>query len=107
MWIVRGSNSGSDAPLCHITDRAAKCFGKSDGMPISPADALLADGKGGFWVGGQTALVHWHAGVSQMYPIEGLKSNVGQPGYMSLARGADGSLWVGILRQGLDWDLEN
>ena len=100
LWITRGSNMVSDAPLCHITDRAAKCFGKSDGMPISPADTLLADGEGGFWIGGQTALVHWRAGVSQIYPIEGLKSNAGDVGINILARGADGSLWVGIAAAG-------
>lgn len=47
LWIARASNTVSDAPLCHITDRAAKCFGKSDGMPIAPADAVLGDGEGG------------------------------------------------------------
>ncbi|MGB8013382.1 MAG: two-component regulator propeller domain-containing protein [Terriglobales bacterium] len=100
LWITRASNRIQDAPLCHITDRAAKCFGKSDGMPISPADILLADGEGGFWVGGQTALVHWRAGVSQVYPIEGLKSNVGDIGINGLAREPDGSLWVGIAAAG-------
>jgi len=89
LWITRASNRVADAPLCHITDRAAKCFGKSDGLPISPADAVLADGEGGFWVGGQTALVHWRAGVSQIYPIEGLKSNAGDIGINRLARGPD------------------
>ena len=69
-------------------------------MPISPADAVLADGEGGFWVGGQTALVHWRAGVSQIYPIEGLKSNAGDIGINKLARGTDGSLWVGIAAAG-------
>jgi signal transduction histidine kinase/ligand-binding sensor domain-containing protein len=100
LWITRASNRVQDAPLCHITDRAAKCFGKSDGMPISPANSVLADGEGGFWVGGQTALVHWRAGVSQVYPIEGLKSNTGDVGINGLARGADGSLWVGIAAAG-------
>ncbi len=100
LWITRASNRVSDAPLCHITDRAAKCFGKSDGLPISPADAVLADGEGGFWVGGQTALVHWRAGVSQIYSIEGLKSNAGDIGINRLARGPDGSLWVGITAAG-------
>ena len=100
LWITRASNRVVDAPLCHITDRAAKCFGKSEGMPISPADAVLADGEGGFWVGGQTALVHWRAGVSQMYPIEGLKSNAGDIGINKLARGTNGSLWVGIAAAG-------
>ncbi len=100
LWITRYSNRISDAPLCHITDRAAKCFGKSEGMPISPANAVVADGEGGFWVGGQTALVHWRDGVSQIYPIEGLKSNAGDIGINSLARDADGSLWVGIAAAG-------
>ncbi len=100
LWMTRASNRVSDAPLCHITERAAKCFGKADGMPISPADTLLADGEGGFWVGGQTSLVHWRAGVSQMYPIEGLKSNTGDVGINSLARDAAGSLWVGIAAAG-------
>jgi signal transduction histidine kinase/ligand-binding sensor domain-containing protein len=100
LWVVRGGNAGSDAPLCHITDSAVKCFGKSEGVPISPADSLLADGKGGFWLGGQTALVHWQNGVSETYPVEALKSNVGQQGIVSLARGPEGALWVGILAEG-------
>ena len=100
LWIARASNTISDAPLCHITDRATKCFGNSDGMPISPADAVLGDREGGFWVGGQTALVHWRAGVSKVYPIEGLKSNAGDIGVNSLARGPDGSLWIGIAAAG-------
>ena len=100
IWVVRGNNSISDLPLCHITDRAVKCFGKADGIPIAPVNSLLADGKGGFWLGGQTALVHWHDGVSETYPIEALKSNVGQTGIAGLARGPDGSLWVGILAPG-------
>jgi signal transduction histidine kinase/ligand-binding sensor domain-containing protein len=100
LWIVRGGTAVSDAPLCRITDQAVKCFGNSDGVPISPADALLADGKGGFWIGGQTALVHWHDGASEMYPIEALKSNLGQQGILSLERDSDGTLWVGILAEG-------
>ena len=100
LWITRASNRVTDAPLCHITDGAVKCFGKSDGMPISPADSLLADGEGGFWVGGQTTLVHWRAGVSQVYPIDALKSNTGDIGVNSLLRGGDGSLWVGIAASG-------
>ena len=65
LWLVRGGNPVSDAPLCHATDQALKCFGKADGISISPADALLPDPNGGFWLGGQTALVRWHAGVSE------------------------------------------
>jgi signal transduction histidine kinase/ligand-binding sensor domain-containing protein len=100
IWVVRGNNSISDLPLCHITEHAVKCFGKADGIPISPVNSLLADGKGGFWLGGQTSLVHWHNGVSETYPIPALKSNVGQAGIAALARDPDGYLWVGILAPG-------
>ena len=100
LWVVRRRVAGSDPPLCRITDGAVKCFGKSDGIPISPLDSLLADGKGGFWLGGQTTLVHWHDGVSETYPIEALNSNAGQLGIVSLARGRDGALWVGMMAEG-------
>ncbi len=99
IWVVRGEN-GVAEPLCHVTERAAKCFGKSDGVPIAPIDAILPDGRDGFWLGGQAALAHWHAGVSEMYPIKGLSSNMGAPGILSLARDPDGSIWVGMLSEG-------
>ncbi len=99
LWVVRGDN-GISEPVCQVTERAVKCFGKPNGIPISPIDAILADGRGGFWLGGQVALVHWHDGVSETYPIDGLKSNTGSPGIMSLARGPDGSVWVGIVSKG-------
>ena len=100
IWVVRGSKSVSDEPLCHITERAVKCFGKADGIPISPLNSILADGKGGFWLGGQTTLIHWRTGVAETYPIDALKSNLGQSGVAGLTRGPDGSLWVGILAPG-------
>lgn len=99
IWVVRGEN-GISEPVCHVTEREVKCFGKSNGIPIAPIDAIVTDGNGGFWLGGQAALVHWHAGVSEMYTIKGLKSNTGAPGVMSLAQGPDGSVWVGILGAG-------
>jgi signal transduction histidine kinase/ligand-binding sensor domain-containing protein len=100
LWVVRGLNSISDSPLCHVTDSGVKCFGKSDGIPICPIDSLLADGKGGFWLGGQTALVHWHAGATETYRIAALESNLGQSGIVNLALAPDGSLWVGIAGEG-------
>lgn len=99
LWVVRGSN-GTTEPLCHVTDSAVKCFGKSDGVPSAPIDAIMPDGKGGFWLGGQAALVHWDGRVSETYPIQGLQADTGTPGIVSLARGPDGSLWVGIFGEG-------
>ena len=91
LWVALRA---SDAPLCHVTDRAVKCFGEADGIPIFDVNSLLADGKGGFWLGGPTALVHWHGGVSETYPIGAPKSGRGD--IMGLALATDGSLWVGI-----------
>ncbi len=89
LWVAV---SDSNAPLCHITD-SVKCFGKADGIPISDVESVLADGNGGFWLGGRKGdLVRWHAGISEKY-------NVGNEVF-SLARGPDGSLWVGISGEG-------
>jgi len=92
LWVVRGSPSSLDSPLCHVTHQALKCFGKDDGIPIAPINSLLADGKGGFWLGGSTALVHWHDGVSETYRTKGQ--------IVSLVSETDGSLWVGMLGEG-------
>src|SRR5271166_4072291 len=89
LWVLRGN---SDAPLCRVTD-SIKCFGKADGVPISEIQSVLGYGNGGFWLGGRAGgLVHWHAGTSEKY-------NVGNEVF-SLARGPDGSLWVGLSGEG-------
>jgi len=92
LWVVRGSLKSLDVPLCHVTDQALECFGKDDGVPIAPINSLLADGRGGFWLGGDTALVHWHAGSSETYGTGGQ--------VVSLVPDADGSIWVGMLGEG-------
>jgi len=82
LWVLRRN---PDAPLCSVSN-TLKCLGKADGIPISSFRALLSDGNGGFWLGGDNALVHWHAGVSEMHRSQGIQS---------LARGPDGTVWVG------------
>ena len=99
LWTLQ-AGFNLQAPLCHVTDHEVKCFGESDGIPLpTGGQALLADGKGGFWLGGQRAVVHWHAGVSEVYPIEALKTNSGD-GVNALALDSNGSLWIGLLAQG-------
>ncbi len=100
LWMLQ-AGFNLHAPLCHITDREVKCFGESDGIRLPPTggEALLADGKGGFWLGGQKVVVHWHAGVSEVYPIEALKINSGD-GVSALTLDSNGSLWIGLLPQG-------
>ena len=89
LWVLQRK---PDLPLCHVSN-ALKCFGKADGIVPSAAKTLLSDGKGGFWLGGNTQLVHWHDGVSDTYPTQ--NSKPGGSGIQALARGPDGILWVG------------
>jgi len=91
LWVGLRS---SDAPLCHVADGAAKCFGKADGVPISAINAVLGDGSGGLWLGGQGVLVHWQAGRSETYKL-------GKYDVWSLARVGERSVWLGILAEGL------
>ncbi len=96
VWVA--TRRGSDQPFCHVTQRSVRCFGKNDGIPIPQVQSVLADGHGGFWLGGETALVHWHGGVSELYPVKA--------GIMGLARAPDGTLWVGIQEEGPGRGLE-
>ena len=100
VWMTTANRPGSRGPLCHATDREVRCFGKADGLPLDEAYSILPDGTGGFWIGSDTALVHWKAGVSEVYELKALRSNSGQGGIQALARNSDGSLSVGIAAAG-------
>ena len=95
LWVTTTQVGGQKGQLCHAVDRGVKCFPAQDmSVPI------LSDGSGGFWIGGDTSLVHWKAGASKIYEPQALKSNSGQEGVSSLVRNPDGSLWVGIAAAG-------
>ncbi len=99
LWVLQAGYN-IDSPLCHVTRGGLKCFGESDGITISTGGyALLPDRKGGFWLGGQRAVAHWHNGVSETYAIEALKANT-DDGVGAMAFDSDGSLWVGLLVSG-------
>jgi signal transduction histidine kinase/ligand-binding sensor domain-containing protein len=89
LWVALRA---SDAPLCHVTGSAVKCFGKNDGIGISSIDALLPDGSGGFWLGGNNTLLHWDGRALEEYPTKGQ--------IWSLARAPNGIVWVGIQEGG-------
>jgi signal transduction histidine kinase/ligand-binding sensor domain-containing protein len=106
LWATTNYRAGSPGPLCHATDREVRCFGKADGLPIQIANPILSDGTGGFWIGSDTSLVHWKAGVSEIYEPQALRSKSGQEGIFGLVRNSDGSLWVGIGTAGRGLGLE-
>ena len=104
LWTARHSYPGPH--ICQVTDLSAHCFGEAEGIPFQHVNSLLLDGKEGLWIGTDTGLVHWKLGRSETYEYKALKSNVGQPGIVALARNSDGSLWVGINKPGPGLGLE-
>ena len=106
LWVVMAQYEGGGAPLCRVTDLEAHCFGGAEGMPFLRADSILPDGEGGFWIGTDTALVHWKASHSNVYDYKAMRSHPQRDGIVSLVPNSDGSLWVGIARSGPGLGLE-
>jgi PAS domain S-box-containing protein len=93
--------------LCQVTDTKVRCFGKAEGITIHDASSFIPDGKGGFWIGGDTSLLHWKlGGASEIYSPKHLQSNAGEFGFESLVEDSDGSLWAGIMAAGPGLGLE-
>src|SRR5580693_2479384 len=66
-----------DRVLCQATDTKIRCFGKAEGITIRMPFSFLPDGKGGFWIGGDTSLQHWKMGAAtEIYSSQHLQSIV-------------------------------
>ena len=105
VWTLSYQNP--DRVLCQVTDTTIRCFGKAEGITVNVPTALLPDGRGGFWIGGDTSLLHWKMGTApEIYSPQHLQSNAGQTGIKSLLEDSDGSLLVGIEAAGPGLGLE-
>jgi signal transduction histidine kinase/ligand-binding sensor domain-containing protein len=101
LWVAKYPYAGTDKPLCHVTDQAAQCFGEKDGVHFTVVSAIALDGKGGVWIGTDTALVHWRSGHSEIYECAALRTNTGQNAIQGIVPDSDGSLWVGVASPGV------
>jgi PAS domain S-box-containing protein len=105
VWVL--SYQDPNRVLCQATDTKIRCFGKAEGITINVPSSFIPDGKGGFWIGGDTSLLHWKMGAApEIYKFEQLQSNAGQVGIHSLVEDSDGSLLVGIMAAGPGLGLE-
>src|SRR5271156_4892885 len=103
VWVLSYQNP--DRVLCQATDAKIRCFGKAEGITILVPSSLIPDGKGGFWIGSDTSLVHWKMGAApEIYSPPNLQA--GAIGIHSLAEDSDGSLLVGIMGSGPGLGLE-
>ena len=46
LWVVRAAANIPDSALCRVADGKVKCFGKAEGVPISPIDSILGRRQG-------------------------------------------------------------
>jgi PAS domain S-box-containing protein len=105
VWTLSYPNP--DRILCQATDAKIRCFGKAEGITTNVPNSFIPDGRGGFWIGGDTSLLHWRMGEAlEIYSPPHLQSNVGQDGIKSLLEDSGGSLWVGIAAAGPELGLE-
>jgi ligand-binding sensor domain-containing protein len=106
VWFLRPGNTDAAGPLCKVSGRAVRCYGKADGIPPEQYTSLARDPGGNFWLGGSTSLTRWRPDSFQTYYPSGLKSNVGQTGVSGFAFGPDGSVWVAIANAGSGLGLQ-
>jgi PAS domain S-box-containing protein len=103
VWTI--SAVDRDRVLCQATDTKIHCLGRAEGITINTPTSFAPDGKGGFWIGGNTSLLHWKMGATpEIYRLQ-LESSPGT-GIQSLLEDSDGSLWVGIEVAGPGLGLE-
>lgn len=100
LWMQITPAASEAGPLCQIIGNGMRCYGKAEGIPNAIYTPLVEDGRGNFWLGGDTALLRWRPDSSSVYRPSGLKSNAGTTGVEALAVDPDGSLWVGMTSSG-------
>src|SRR6202451_46589 len=105
IWLTRSHVQDDKGALCEIADNALRCHGLSEGIPFTFASALLRDDLGNFWIGGSPGLCRWKPGSAQTYLLRALQVAPGFAGVSAIARGPNGTLWVGIVRAGKDLGL--
>ena len=107
IWFTEILPASGSGPLCRILDGRPRCYGPGDGVPsFRGAAALLEDGQGNLWIGGDTTLLRWKADSNTVYIPDALRTNNATDGIVGLASARDGTLWVGISKPGSGLGLE-
>lgn len=96
VWLLTRSREAQ--PLCEVAAAGVICHGKPDGLDATGlcCDHMVTDGKGGFWMGSDQALIQWRERTaSRSFPLEA-KIKAGSPGVLVLAREPTGEIWAGL-----------
>ena len=106
IWITRSRVREQTGPLCQADETKLHCYGEADGISTPFASALAADPQGNLWIGSPTGFTRWRPGSSSTIELEPLKAAAGLDGVESIAAAADGSMLIGISRNGPGQGLE-
>lgn len=87
------------AAVCQVIGERTKCYGKSEGLPVSTAAALAEDASGNLWFGNERTVVRWNGGSSRTFSPQALKGNHAD-GVVAIAGAPDGSVWLGFAVRG-------
>jgi signal transduction histidine kinase/ligand-binding sensor domain-containing protein len=102
IWFTPYSfTSNEEDVVCKVASEKLTCFGKKDRLPPpAPSFKFLRDASGTLWMARSDSILSWREGVTKIYDLKRLRNNLNQGGVTSLAVDSDGSLFVGISKQG-------
>lgn len=92
--------------LCRVLNSEKVCYGPGDGLPLTEVLSATSDNSGNVWLGTPDSIVAWKNGSATVHKLPALKNNQHQGGVHSFAIDADGSLLVGIGKEGPDLGLQ-
>ena len=98
VWFTSMSARAVNGPLCAVVVDEAKCYGKSNGVPLESAQDMRIDPRGHIWTISNRELMRWKDGASQTWLPAGLPTSSAQKlldVVQSLAIGKNGEVWVG------------
>jgi signal transduction histidine kinase/ligand-binding sensor domain-containing protein len=100
IWIARANAADAEGPLCRVVETRLRCYGKTDGIPLSYAVSLADDNLGNLWIAGGPTLARWKPGSSSTYVPVRLNPAETFNGVEALASTPEGALWVGMVQSG-------
>src|SRR5271167_4216461 len=106
IWIARANLSDTKGPLCKVTDTGLRCYGRNDGLPLPYAVTLANDSLGNVWLAGGAMVSRWPTSSADRYVPAALNPAENFNGVVALARGPDGSVWVGVVHAGKGGGLQ-
>lgn len=106
IWTTRTRIRDGTGPLCKAGATTLHCYGAAEGISFPYAAALAADLEGNLWIGSPTGFARWTPVSSSTIKPEALRVADGLVGVASIVTAEDGSMLIGMSRDGPGLGLE-